>query len=318
MKTTIATRSTLITATHFRGYDACFNPYVGCQFGCTYCYVRFFVKDDVNEWGEFVRIRDHIHDKLPREINKGHIRVPNGKIKEASGKRKTLYRTINNEDIRLVIGTMTDPYQPIERKVRLTRAGLEHILKANYKKVGIFTRSPIVLDDLELIKQLPRARVHFSITPYERPTLKLIEPIPVMTERRFETIKSLKAAGIRVHVNVAPCIPIYSDRMVEEFAKELDNAGVDEFFVDPMQAYDEAFTKTKESLQHLPEWNQVEMIVRDKDLFQEWKNKFKQRWKEAWIATGNTSALAIWCDHVNHVWEKLKTGEAMNPRNYND
>lgn len=213
---------------------------------------------------------------------------------------------------------MTDPYMPIERKHRLTRTALTILRTAKYDKIGIFTRSPIVLDDIDLIKQLPRPRIHFSVTPYRAETLKKIEPIAIMTSRRFDTIKKIKQAGIRIHVNVAPAIPIYSDGLEVEFSKKLADAKIDEFFVDPMQAYDQSFEATKEALSADQNWPEVEAIVRDKQRFQEWKDRYKLAWQEAWASYGYSGTLPIWCDHVNHVWENLITGEVLNPRKYND
>jgi DNA repair photolyase len=361
-----APRTQLITKSTFKAYDACFNPYVGCQFGCKYCYVRFFVKDDGKdrefvplptdllerrritdnlkdqegyvshqshtdgamviykrerdkvEWGEFVRRREHIADKLPREVARGHIRIDNGSIKHEDGTKQRLHKTIENKDIRLVIGTMTDPYMPIERKYRLTRTALEILKDAGYNKIGVFTRSPIVLDDLDLIKQLPRARVHFSITPYKPEILKKIEPIAIPTEARFDTIQKIKEAGIRVHVNVAPAIPIYSEGFEDEFCKRLADIGVDEFFVDPMQAYDQSFTATEETLQNDPDWPKTRTIMQVTDNYNTWKDAFRKAWEKAWKKHGREETLAIWCDHINHTWDNLRTGEKLDPRNYND
>ena len=318
LKQSIATKSALLTKTNFRGYDTCLNPYVGCQFGCKYCYVRFFVKDEEKEWGDFVRIRDHLNEKLPKEIEKGYIRIANGKIKKPDGTSQTLFKTIPNEQNRLVLGTMTDPYMPIERKHRLTRTALQHLSKAGYKKIGIFTRSPIVLDDLEIIKTLPNARIHYSITPYEPEILHMLEPIAIKTERRWETIKKIKEAGVKVNVNIAPCIPLYSDQLIDEFCKKLAEAKVDEFFLDPIQAYDQSFKATKEALQNHEQWAKAETIILDKHEFLEWKQEYHDRWKEAWKNNDNNYTLPIWCDHVNHVWQNLSTGEALNPRRYND
>jgi DNA repair photolyase len=318
MKIETASKSALLQKSLFKGYDACLNPYVGCQFGCKYCYVRFFVKDSEKDWGEFVRIRDHIKTKLPKEVSKGYLRISAGKVKDAEGNTKKLHRTIYNPELRIVVGTMTDPYMPIERRHRITREALKILSKGLYKKIGIFTRSPIVTDDIDIIKTLPRARVHYSITPYERPIMKKLEPIPVLTERRFETITALKKEGIFVNVNVAPCIPVYSEALVDEFAYLLAESAPDEFFVDPMQAYDQGFKATKDSLQDDPNWAQVEATMQDKAAYQTWKVQYREKWRTAWEKHGNKTTLPIWCDHISHVWENLATGEPLNPRSYND
>jgi DNA repair photolyase len=66
-----ASRGKIVVGSGFQGYDVCVNPWVGCQFGCSYCYVRFFVKDPKLPWGQFVRARDHLPVRLAREIGQG-------------------------------------------------------------------------------------------------------------------------------------------------------------------------------------------------------------------------------------------------------
>lgn len=290
---TTAAKNSILTKSTFKNYDLCINPYVGCQFGCKYCYVRFFVKDPSHDWGEFVRLRSHLEDKLPKELPK------------AAGKR-------------VVIGTMTDPYQPVERTNRLTRRTLELLKDSKVAKVGIFTRSPIVVDDLDLIKQLPRARVHFTITPYAKDILHKIEPIAVSTKRRFETIKLIKEAGIKTQVNVSPVLPIYSDPYIEEYAKLFAEIGVDEFHVDPMQAYGEAFEATKLALKDTPEWSKVEEMLTDDAKYQTWKDEYRNSWFTAWKTYGHKECLPIWMDHKKRVMTNMNTGAELDHRVYGD
>lgn len=296
LKVEDATRSSVITKSTFSGYDFCLNPYVGCQFGCAYCYVRFFVKDKDAEWGEFVRVRKHVKDKLPKELPK------------IAGKR-------------LVLGTMTDPYQPAERTHRITRTALEKILEAKQKpaKVGIFTRSPIVLDDIDLIRQLPRARVHYTITPYDRDVLVKLEPIAVRTEKRFEVVKKLKQAGIRVHVNIAPVIPYLSDHLTQQFADGLADAGVDEFFVDPMQAYRDSFDATFRAISDLPQWEAIKETMLDKTKYDAWKMQYSAGWLKAWSKYKDRPILPIWSDHANgRLWVDMRTCTLMDNDVYGD
>ena len=324
-----ATKSSpLISRSSFNGYDVTINPYVGCSFGCSFCYVRFFVKDKKHDWGKFLRIRYHIKDKLPRELRKP-MRViglayttPKGKKAHRPGPPaideygETI---LEYEDKRLVIGTMTDPYQPIERKVRVMRKTLEILLDYPiFSKIGIFTRSPIILEDLELIKQLPRPRVHYSISPYAQDIIQKLEPIGIQTSRRLDTIRKLKDAGIRVHVNVAPCLPGYSEEMTEYLAEELGKIGVDEFFIDPVQPYGEALAAMRENMKEDPRWPAVEKILADKPVYLHWKQGYWDQWKDAWSRLGSPHTLAIWSDHEHKVWKKLVSGESMDRRLYGD
>lgn len=296
MLLTVARKGKLVTESTFKGYDWCLNPYVGCQFGCRYCYVRFFIKDPARPWGEFVRRREHIADRLPKELPR------------LAGQR-------------LVLGTMTDPYQPEERKHRLTRTALELVAAAEepLDKVGIFTRSPIVVDDAELIARLPRNRVHYSITPFTREIMVKIEQIPVQTRARWDAIKKLREAGVRVHVNVAPAIPVVSDSLTEEYCEALAGAGVSEFFVDPMQAYSESFEALRQSMAGDKDWPAVERVMTDKARYQAWKDQYRAGWESAWRKAGAPpGTLAIWCDHINRVWTDMVTGQALDPRFYGD
>jgi DNA repair photolyase len=323
-----STSSPIISKTGFKGYDYCLNPYVGCGFGCSFCYVRFFVKDPNHAWGNFVRVRKHIFTKLATELRKplrgqGELRVnKNGKNYRTAGPIQTdiLGNPIRIfRDKRLVIGTMTDPYQPIERKNRITRQTLKILLdNPTFSKVGIFTRSPIVLEDLDLIRELPRARIHYSISPFPADIMKKLEPLAIRTSRRLDTIKKIKDAGIRIHVNVAPAVPHYSEQMTEELAQKLGEIGVDEFFVDPVQAYDQAFKKMNEVLQDDAHWPAIAKVIGKKEDYLIWKQRYWEDWQKAWKLYGNPDSLPIWSDHENHVWRNLLTGEHMDPSFYGD
>ena len=288
MKITTAIKSKLIQPTGFGAYDVCINPYVGCQFGCKYCYVRFFVKDKEEEWGDFVRLRTFIETKLPKEIN-----------------------GLNGQ--RLVIGTMTDPYQPQERTARLTRKILE-IIKLNKnpcKEIGIFTRSPIVKDDIDLLKEL-KVRVHLTVTPFEPDILKKIEPIPVSTAARFAVLKELVDNGISCHVSISPILPILSDGFIDEFVEQIASIKPRGFTVDPMQCYGPALKATDESLGDNILWLECRSIVTDGDKYAHWKEENKKAWQEAWSKHVNLGLCAMIMDHQEKVRYNLNTGEPVD------
>lgn len=321
-KRSVANRSKLITKSGFKGYDVCLNPYVGCEFGCAYCYVRFFIKDPDKEWGEFVRIRHHVEDKLPKELEKGFITVDNGTITHANGKKERLKRMIPTDEARLVLGTMTDPYQPVEKTYRVTRKALEILSKSRLNKIGIFTRSPLVLQDLELIKSLPRPRIHFTITPFQPQILRTIEPYSPKTQSRWKVVKKLKDAGIRVHANISPVIPTISEEFIQEYVQNLTEMEIDEYFVDPMQPYSESFEAFRKACHRLPEidWDSIESTMLDKKAYAAWKEQFKARWNEERRKHQHkaTNQLPIWSDHENHVWVNMITDEQMDTKNYGD
>lgn len=293
LKVVDASRNPVLTGSSFKGYDACVNTYVGCQFGCSYCYVRFFVKDEDRPWGDFVRLRRHVADRLPRELEKAR------------------------RGIRVVLGTMTDPYQPAERLHRLTRTALE-ILGASDRvsKVGIFTRSPIVEEDAELIASLPGARVHLSITPFPRESMLLVEKVPIVLRRRWQTVSRLVSAGVRVHVNVAPLVPVLSDGLASEFCRTIAASGASEFFVDPVQPYAQAVDAMRDGMSGDPRWPEIASVLADRKRFDAWKSERREEWLCAWREHGSPGVLAIWQDHARRTYEDMSTGAALDPRTY--
>lgn len=334
---TVAPKTKVLTKSGFSGYDVCMNPYVGCEFGCSYCYVRFFVKDAEKPWGEFVRVREHLEEVLPKELRLGSVKLDDGRqpllddegnpTQDERGRPATrpAYRHLPIPEARLVIGTMTDPYQPKEAKHRITRRALELLTAPGtiqFKKVGIFTRSPLVLQDLDLIQKLPKARVHFTVTPFPHGIMRAIEPFSPLTERRWETVKALKDAGLRVHVNVAPVMPGMSEGFIEEWAERLAKLGVDEYFVDPMQPYKESFAAFKEACVGRTDvnWSETEAVMTDRDRYLDWKFDFFRAWNEARKKFEHLAPnqLPIWSDHENKVWVDMRDGKQMSKRVYGD
>lgn len=326
----IASKGKLITKSGFSGYDACMNPYVGCEFGCSYCYVRFFIKDPAKPWGEFVRVRLHMAKQLPRELSKGSFKFADGSettqdAETGEKTRKKRSKTIPISDTRLVIGTMTDPYQPAESKYRITRTALQILTDEKtpqFQKVGIFTRSPLIVQDIELVKKLPRARVHFTITPYPPTILRAIEPYSARTNTRWEVVRKLKEAGIRVHVNVAPVLPGISEPFIQEFIEKLIDLGVDEYFVDPMQPYQESFEAFRNACQGQTgvNWPKIEALMLDKQEYLDWKTDFFLAWDKERAKHQHKlpNQLPIWCDHENKTWVDMRTTTQMDWRKYGD
>jgi DNA repair photolyase len=132
-------------------YPWVINPYTGCQHGCSYCYARFMkrVTGHKEPWGEFVDVKINAPDILRKEITK-------------------------KKRARVWVSGVCDPYQPLEAKYQLTRQCLE-ILAQNMWPVIIQTRSPLVLRDIDIIRDAPDFEVGFSITTADDRIRKLFE-----------------------------------------------------------------------------------------------------------------------------------------------
>jgi DNA repair photolyase len=277
-------------------------------------------------------------DRLPKELSKGFLTLNDGseRIHDEAGKpirsdktgkikRRARKKIMPIDQIRLVLGTMTDPYQPAEGEHRITRTALQILTdekQPQFRKVGIFTRSPMVLQDVDLIKKLPQARVHFTITPYPKEALRVIEPLSAHTKTRWEVVRKLKEAGLRVHVNVAPVLPGFSEPFIEEFITKLIDLGIDEYFVDPMQPYAQSFYAFRKACQCLPNvnWPKIEALMLNRQDYLDWKNDFFLAWNKVRNKLQHKlpQQLPIWCDHENKTWVDMRSLTQMNWNTYSE
>jgi DNA repair photolyase len=164
-------------------YPYVVNPYTGCQHGCSNCYARFMkrVTGHKEPWGGFVDVKINTAELLRCEIKK---------------KKKG----------RVWVSGVCDPYQPLEAKYRLTRQCLE-ILARNTWPVIIQTRSPLVLRDIDILKDARDFEVGFSVTTADDTIRKLFEPEAPPISDRIKALGELHKAGIRTYAMIAPVLP---------------------------------------------------------------------------------------------------------------
>ena len=164
-------------------YPYVINPYTGCQHGCSYCYARFMkrVTGHWEPWGDFIDVKINAADLLRVEITK-----------EKPG--------------RVWVSGVCDPYQPLEAKYKLTRQCLEILVKNSWPVI-IQTRSPLVLRDMDIIKQAQDIEVGFSITTADDSIRKLFESHAPPINERLNALAELHQAGIRTYAMIAPMLP---------------------------------------------------------------------------------------------------------------
>jgi DNA repair photolyase len=173
-----------LTKTGIPGYDYCLNPYVGCAHACTYCYATFMKRftGHPEPWGSFVDVKINAADALLRQVR----RIRSGC---------------------LVVGSVTDPYQPVERKYGVTRQCLT-ILARTDLTVHILTRSDLIVRDIDILKQIPDLEAGLSITTDNDDIRKIFEPNAPPIESRLEALKVLHDAGIRTYIFAGPLLPL--------------------------------------------------------------------------------------------------------------
>ena len=213
-------------------YDYTLNPYSGCSFGCTYCYAAFFSRktEERDSWGEWVRVKANAVDLLEERL-KGTPDFIDG---------KTIY-----------MSSVTDPYQPIERKVKLTR-GLLAIMAGqtcrsedgqlslisnvpNPKpKLVIQTRSPDVVNDCDLFQKIEenggRVRVNMTVTTDDEDVRRTFEPYCPSNTARLCAIAQVQTKGVDTCITMTPLLLV---KEADNFAEQLLDTGVDRFIIQP-------------------------------------------------------------------------------------
>jgi DNA repair photolyase len=180
------------------------NPYVGCEFGCTYCYAR-----ETHKWVMEKTVRRS--DALPSWLAfEKQILV---KTSAAHVLKRTLFPA-KLAGASLVIGTATDPYQPAERRFRLTRQILEALLGWRGLSLGVITKSPLILRDRDILMRLSERHdltVNISLSSTDRALLRRIEARSPAPHARLRALKGLTDAGIHAGLLVAPILPALTD-----------------------------------------------------------------------------------------------------------
>jgi len=192
-------------------YDFTLNPYNGCSFGCTYCYAAFFSRGGFypKDWGRWVRVKENAVALL-------------GQHKPGSLGGKRIY-----------LSSVTDPYQPLEKKLRLTRALLE-VLVAHRPKLVVQTRSPLVARDCDVYQRIEKAggrvQVNMTITTDDENIRRAFEPYCPSNAARMRAIGRVVQAGVDACITMTPLLLVCDP---DGFVENLSATGVKKFIAQP-------------------------------------------------------------------------------------
>jgi len=203
----ISTKSALVRS-KLPGVDYVINPYLGCGHGCGYCYAAFMSKYSRAghadaRWGSFVEVKANIADVLAAEL---------GRKREVGG---------------VLMSSVCDPYQPAERRYKLTRRCLELLLGSGWR-VDILTRSPLVFRDVDLLAS-PRVSVGLSLPTDDDRVRRALEPEAPPIGSRLAVLKKLKEAGVDTWAFIGPLLPMNARALYEAL-----NPLVDHVLIDPL------------------------------------------------------------------------------------
>lgn len=188
------------------GYDFSLNPYAGCAFGCSYCYVPKFpnARHEYKEWGKWVEVKIN----APQLIAKDRLKVFGSHI---------------------FFSSATDPYQYLELKYRLTRQCLQELLRYQPAGLTLHTRSHLLLQDLDLLKAFGnKLQVGVSITTDNDAVAREFEPGAPSIRRRLDLIRKLHEASINVFASLAPLLPCNPEKLVSYLKPYVHKAWLDE------------------------------------------------------------------------------------------
>jgi len=192
------------------------NPYVGCEFGCAYCYARSTHRHVVERACSDGRLAA---SELRDEQGVAGWEVFERRVFIKQGADRVLAQTLTPErigDRTIVIGTATDPYQPAERRFGLTRAVLERLVGFEDLSIGIITKSQLVARDVDVLKRLSqrhRLTIHVSLISTDPRLIRLFEPRSPTPHARLRALGKLVAAGLDAGLIVAPVLPGITDEL---------------------------------------------------------------------------------------------------------
>lgn len=205
-------RDILTRASGFMGeYDYTLNPYSGCSFGCTYCYAAFFSmsREKRDSWGHWITVKENAVSKMDR-----FKRSLDGKL--------------------IYMSSVTDPYQPIERKLKITHDLLKILAERHKPKLVVQTRSPLITRDCDLFHRIEdnggRVQINMTVTTDDEDIRRTFEPYCPSNSVRLRAIAEIMAAGIDTCITMTPLLLV---RDAHAFSESLLETGVKRFIAQP-------------------------------------------------------------------------------------
>jgi len=193
------------------GYSHSLNPYTGCTFACSYCYVRQMPVSTFrsSEWGTWVDVKQEAAAIFHKELIRAKAKGP----------------------VTIFMSSSTDPYQPIEHKEKITQSLLEVMADNPPDFLFVQTRSPLVRRDIKLLQQLgDKVRVSMTVETDLEEIRKYFSPSAPPIPARLKTLELLAEAGIPTQATIAPLLPS-SERFAETLRPLVNRVCVDDYFM---------------------------------------------------------------------------------------
>ncbi len=269
---------TYITKSKIPGVAHVINPYVGCPHKCLYCYAEFMRKFSAHRepWGEFL------------DVKLCNTSLPPSQLFHQS----------------VMLSSVTDPYNPFEKKYELTRRILQQLVNCQ-AYVSVLTKSALVVRDIDLLKKLPSCEVALSFSTVDEKVRKQLEPGTSTIEEKVTALKTLHEAGLKTAVMAAPLLPGISDwkAIVQQTAPY-----VDEFRFDSLNMKGTFERRVMDFIDvHYPQ-----LLPLYHEIYQEKKQQYWQQLEAEIRAYGKANKLAV------HVFFSKDAALAFSPAQKED
>lgn len=197
MKIGETTCKTIINSSGIEGVDYAVNPYIGCGHGCSYCYAKFMTRwyHKGERWGSFVDVKKNAKDCLLKDVKKRRRGV-------------------------ILFSSVTDAYQPVEKKNRITRSLLKVLTEHDFP-IEILTKSSLVTRDIDVISKIDEIEVGFTITANDEKVRRAFEPGASTTMERLIALQSFSEIGVPTYAFIGPLLPYVSEQGLDELLNQL-------------------------------------------------------------------------------------------------
>ncbi|WP_019177073.1 SPL family radical SAM protein [Methanomassiliicoccus luminyensis] len=185
------------------GLNFAMNPYRGCAHGCAYCYAPYVMRVPMAEWTK-VSVKENMPAVLAREVPRPGV---------------------------VGLGTVTDPYQPLEKATCLTRRCLEVLRKAE-TATSVLTKSALVTRDLDILRRMKAVEVGITVTTIDDELGKALEPGASLQSERLRAARELVDAGVPTYIFLGPIIPLVTDDRLDDLISAIADTGVKRVMAD--------------------------------------------------------------------------------------
>ncbi|NLK25228.1 MAG: radical SAM protein [Euryarchaeota archaeon] len=197
--------TTALSPSRLPGLDYALNPYTRCGHNCTYCYAPYIMRISPKEWGQGIEAKVNIPRLLDRELPKKQGVIG--------------------------LGTVTDPYQPVEERLLLTRRCLK-VLQRHNARVSVLTKSALVARDADILTKMEGSEVGITITTISDQRSKIFEPCAPPPSKRLGAMRTLHDSKVSVYALLGPIIPTISDYDLEGLVTAIERAGASMIMID--------------------------------------------------------------------------------------